>query len=243
LIIDDRIIESLTKHMAQPIDLLILAVSRVKKGVALAGMTTEPHPVTGRVWVDIVRADGPLQLADITLPDGAMIKPGDVVRWDGLESRSEPPFVEQWTLSDTTSRTLLRHITAERYARFFPDHLDKDPQAVLERHERSLCLVAAHEVHAMFEREERRFKSYMLFDLPGLGTFDETPVTDLAWRALGQEWMSAEETNELAFDPDDMQARFGPVYLVLGLQPNQNLLVRGVHTVPAYAAKIRPTQL
>ena len=126
---------------------------------------------------------------------------------------------------------------------FFPDHLDKDPQAVLERHERSLCLVAAHEVHAMFEREERRFKSYMMFDVPELGTFDETPVTDLAWRALGQEWMASEETSELAFDPDDMQTNFGPVYLVLGMHRNQTLLVRGVHTVPAYAAKIRPTQL
>ncbi|MBA3470913.1 MAG: hypothetical protein H0T53_14860 [Herpetosiphonaceae bacterium] len=229
--------------MAQPIDLLVLAVSRVKKGVALAGMTTEPDPVTGRVWVEIARSDGPLQLSDITLPDGALIRPGDVVRWEGLQANPQPPYVEQWVITDETERKLLRHITPERYARFFPEHLDRDPQAVLERHERSLCLVQAHQTHAMFEREDKRFKSYMLFDLPDLGSFDETPVTDIAWRALGQEWLTSEELPEIAFDPEDIQARFGAVYLVLGLQRNKTVLVRGVHTIPAYAARIDPAHL
>jgi hypothetical protein len=192
--------------MAQPIDLLVLAVSRVKKGVALAGMTTEADPVTGRVWVEVTRSDGPLQLGDITLPDGALIRPGDVIRWEGLQADPQPPFVEQWVITSETQWQLLRHITPERYARFFPEHLDHDPQAVLERHERSLCLV-------------------------------------VAWRALGQEWLSAEELPEIAFDPDDIQARFGQVYLVLGLLRNKTVLVRGVHTIPAYAAKIDPAHL
>lgn len=228
--------------MAQPIDLLVLAVSRVKKGVALAGMSTEAHPITGRVWIDIVRADGPLQLSDLTFADGSLIKPGDVVRWEGLEPHPQPPFVEQWAISSTTSKQLLRHITPERYAKFLPEHLDQDPAAVLERRERSLCLIQAHEVHAMFEREEKRFKSYMLFDLLGLESVDETPVTDVAWRAFGQQWMQSEGVDELAFDPDDLQARFGPIYLVIGIH-GHSLLVRGVHTVPAYAARIDPTRL
>lgn len=229
--------------MAQPIDLLVLAVSRVKKGVALAGMSTEAHPVTGRVWIDIIRPDGPLQRSDITLPDGALIRPGDVVRWEGLEARPQATFVEQWIITPNTTSTLLRHITPERYARFLPDNLDRDPKAMLERHERSLCLIKAGEVHAMFERDEKRFKSYMLFDLDELGSFDETPVTDIAWRAFGQAWMAAEGQSELAFDADDIQTRFGTLYLVLGLMPNKSLLVRGVHTIPAYAAKIDPNHL
>lgn len=228
--------------MAQPIDLLVLAVSRVKKGVALAGMSTEPHPVTGRVWIEIVRGDMPLQLSDITL-NGALIQPGDVIRCEGLEPHPEPPHVEQWLLTPTATLTFLRHITPERYAKFLPDHLDQDPQAVLERHERSLCLVQASEIHAMFERDDKRLKSYILFELPDMESFDETPVTDLAWRALGQQWMNAEELEEMAFDSDDMRERFGSVYLVLGLYRNSSLIVRGVHTIPAYAAKINPRQL
>lgn len=229
--------------MTQPIDLLVLAVSRVKKGVALAGMTTEAHPVTGRVWVEIVRPDAPLQISDITLPGGVLIRPGDVVRWENLQPAPQPPFVEQWIITPETTYSLLRHITPERYGRFLPDHLDQDPQAVLERHERSLCLVQVNETHAMFEREEKRFKSYMLFDLPELGSFDEMPVTDIAWRALGQEWLEAEGVSDMALDPDDIQARFGAVYVVLGLQRNHTILVRGVHTIPAYAVRIDSTHL
>lgn len=229
--------------MTHVIDLLVLAVSRVKKGVALAGMSTEPHPVTGRVWIDIVREEMPLQLRDITLPDGMLIQPGDVIRCEGLEPYSAPPHTEQYLFTDTTKFTFLRHITPERYAKFLPDHLDRDPHAVLERHERSLCLVKATELHAMFERDDKRLKSYMLFELPDMESFDETPVTDLAWRALGQQWMKAEDVDELAFDGDDMREKFGEVYLVLGLYRANSLIVRGVHTIPAYAAKINPQQL
>lgn len=225
------------------IDLLVLAVSRVKRGIALAGMTTEPDPVTGRKWVQMVRPDGPLHLADITLPDGALIQPGDVVRWDGLQPDPQPPFVEQWMLPPTATRTLLRHITPERYQRFFPDHVDRDPAAVLERHERSLCLVQADEIHALFEQQANRFASYMLFDVPGIGSYDNVPVTDLLWRSLGRQLLAEAESDEVGLDIDEIRERFGSVYVVLGLYRNTQLLVRGVHTVPPFASVIDPDHL
>lgn len=229
--------------MAQSIDLLVLAVSRVKKGVMLAGMSTEPDPVTGRKWVQITRPEGALQVGDITLAGGALMQPGNVVRITDLTAAADPPFVERWTMGAETTGTLLRHISPERHAKFFPDHLDKDPAAVLERHERALCLVKPSEIHALFEMEEKRFKSYMLLELGDLGSFDEVPVTDLSWRALGRRWLVEDRTGELALDDEDIRGRVGEIYLVIGLHTNRTPLVIGVHSSPPYSAAITPSQL
>ena len=229
--------------MSEAFDLLVLAVSRVKHGVALAGMTTEPHPVTGRVWVDIVRPDGPLQRDDLLLPDGALMRPGDVLHCEGLTQQpAEPPFVERWVYGPEASMRLARHITPERYARFMPDHLDRDPAAVLQRGERSLALVRTNEVNALFELDQRRFKSYMLFAVAELGSYD-VPVVDLAWRALGRRWLQEDQATEMALEADDMYARFGSLYLVIGVYRGSRLLVRGVHAVPALDTPIELEQL
>lgn len=225
--------------MNDAFELLILAVSRVKKGIALAGMTTEPHPVTGRTWVEIVHADGPLTMADITLDSGKLVQPGDVIRWDGLEPHPEPPLVERWVAPAGTRPTLLRHITPERYARFLPEHLDRDPDAVLKRGERSLCLVRSEEVSALFEDDERRFKTYLLFSMPDGSTYD-APVVDLAWRAQGRAWLAEHETAEMALEIDELRERFGALYLIVGRHRDDQFLVRGVHTIPAFDATIDP---
>ncbi len=223
--------------MSHVFDLLILAVSRVKKGFALAGMTTEPHPVTGRVWVEVVRPDGPLQAADLTLPNGQLMQPGDVVRWEGLSADPQPPYVERWALTPESRTTWLRKITPERYARFLPEHLDRDPAAVLVRRERTLCLVRSDEVNALFELDERRFKSYVLFNVPNVGSYD-TPVVDLVWRALGRQWLAEQDSTEIALEAEDIQARFGPLYLVVGLYSHDSVIVRGLHTIPALEAPV-----
>ncbi|HEY1016646.1 MAG TPA: hypothetical protein VGE07_28300 [Herpetosiphonaceae bacterium] len=228
--------------MAQSIDLLVLAVSRVKKGVMLAGMSTEPDPMTGRKWVQITRPDGALQVGDITLEGGALMQPGNVVRITDLTAAPEPPFVERWQMGAETTSALLRHISPERHVKFFPDHLDKDPAAVLERQERSLCLVKPSEIHALFEMEEKRFKSYMLLELGELGSF-EMPVTDLSWRALGRRWLVEERAGEMDLDAEDIRARVGEAYVVVGLHTNRTPLVIGVHTSPPYSATITPSQL
>ena len=57
-------------------EILILAVTRMRGGVCVAGMTRELDPASGLRWVRPVKPHGLLLLGDIRYADGALMQPG-----------------------------------------------------------------------------------------------------------------------------------------------------------------------
>ncbi len=242
---------ALTQIEAMPTtDLLILAISRQPGGLTVAGMTTERDPKTGLRWVRLVPADEPFQLDALRYADGALARPGDVVRLELGEARPASPQVENIAVElDDEPLERVRQLPDERRAAFFAEHLDPTPREVLGERQRSLCLVRPDNMTAIVEYDEEtshfdakffvRIASGQLRDdgTPKyLTSKEDIIVTDIYWRALMREWLGEEEFVE--FNEAELKERLGEIYLVLGLSPKGGPRVLGVHSVPAYEATI-----
>lgn len=231
-------------------DLLILAISRQPGGLSVAGMTTERDPKTGLRWVRLVPADEPLQLDALRYADGALARPGDVVRLQLGEAQPASPQVENVIVAlDDEPLERVRQLPDERRATFFGEHLDPAPREVLGERQRSLCLVRPDFMTSIIEYDEEtdHFDAKFAVTIPsGQLKEDGTPkylrsrediiVTDIYWRARMRDLLGAEEFMEL--NETELREQIGEIYLVIGLSPKGGPRVLGVHSVPAYDAAI-----
>jgi hypothetical protein len=220
-------------------------------GVCVAGMTTEPDPVTGLRWVRPVREFGHVLLGDITTAEDRVLRPFDVVALSLVRPCPEPPHAEDWVVDFVRDRPrVLRRLEGDRRAAFLAKYLDRDPDQVLRREERSLCLVKPGWVKGSFRLDaySGQLTARLGFGLGrrryiGSHARGGLTVTDLKWRALGRAWLP-EEGGWVEFDGGDLAARFGieEVYLAVGLTRSFEgrfwPIVIGVHTVPDYEANI-----
>ncbi|MBN1140079.1 MAG: hypothetical protein JXM73_26150, partial [Anaerolineae bacterium] len=108
-------------------EILILAVTRMLAGVCLAGMTQEPHSVTGLRWVRPVREYGHVLLGDITTPEATILRPFDVVELSLIRPRPDPPHAEDWIADFRQRPRIARKLEGERLIKFLHKHLDRAP--------------------------------------------------------------------------------------------------------------------
>ena len=230
---------------------LMLAVTRMLGGVCIAGMTTEPDPVTGLRWVRPVREAGHVLLGDIATAEGVMLRPFDVAELNLLRPQPMPPHSEDWITDFVKCRPrIVRRLEGDRRARFLHRYLDADPLQVLDCHERSLCLLKPDWIKGCFRLDaySGKFESRLGFGLNrrtyrGSYAKGGWSVTDVKWRALGRAWLP-EDGGWTEFEAGDLEVRFGiqEIYLAVGLTRSYKgdcwPIVIGVHTVPDYSATI-----
>jgi hypothetical protein len=232
-------------------EILMLAVNRMLGGVCVAGMTTEHDPVTGLRWVRPTREHGHVLLGDITTAEGALLRPFDVVEFNLLRAHPVPPHSEDWIADFVRHRPrVVRCLEGERRLSFLRNYVDTDPGQVLDRQERSLCLVKPDWIRGCFRLDaySGKFEARLGFAL-GPRTYRGShakggfPVADLRWRALGRAWLP-EEGGWTEFDGGDLEARYGiqELFLAVGLMPSYRgdhwPTIIGVHTVPNYQATV-----
>jgi hypothetical protein len=230
---------------------LMLAVTRMLGGVCIAGVTTEPDPVSGLRWVRPIREGGHVLPGDIITTRGVMLRPFDVVELNLLQPRPIPPHSEDW-ITDFVQRRprIVRRLEGERRAKFLQKYLDTDPHQVLDCHERSLCLLKPDWIKGCFRLDaySGKFDARLGFGLGGkryTGSYAKggLSVTDLKWRALGRTWLP-EDGGWTEFDAGDLEARLGidEIYLAVGLTRSFRgecwRIVIGVHTLPDYDASV-----
>jgi hypothetical protein len=232
-------------------EVLLLAVTKMLGGLCIAGMTTEPDPVSQLRWVRPVPEFGHVLLGDVTTAEGQVLRPFDVVEFCLIQPRPDPPHAEDWVVDFVHPRPrVARRLEGQRRADFLARYLDREPGQVLRLKERSLCLVKPDWVKGNFrlDRYSGRFDAHLGFGLgrqryTGSHAKGGLPVTDLKWRALGRAWLPAEE-GWVDFDGGDLEARYGveEVYLALGLTRSFKgefwPIVVGVHTVPDFEAEV-----
>ena len=226
---------------------LILATARADDGLCVAGMTTEPNPVTGLRWVRLVRERGHLRMKDLITPDGRTLRPFDVVELNLLQRRPIPPRTEDWVADfERVPPRLLRQLESERRARFLRQHCDGAPRQVLVGQQRSLCLIRARSIKGSFRQEpgSAHLRARLSFKV-GPRTYGGSlpqggfATTDPGWLALGRSWLP-EGGGWIEFDSGILRARHGiqEIYLVVALsrceQRRFEPVIAGVHTVPDY---------
>jgi hypothetical protein len=221
--------------MAPLYDMLILAVTRMRVGVCVAGMVGAPDSPTRLRWVRPVKARGQLLPGDIRYPDGALMRLGDVVNWRLGPPRPEPPHVEDVLVDPVRERaTLQRRLDPGRRARFCATHLDTAPEDVLVNETRSLCLLRPAALRATWSHDpySGHYEARVAFQAGRFATDERgIPATDLAWRALGREWLAGHARLEL--DDTALRERIGDIYLAIGrgraFEGRRWLLVVGIH--------------
>jgi hypothetical protein len=232
-------------------ELLMLAVTRMQGGVCIAGMTTEPDPVTGLRWVRPVREFSHILLGDISTADGTVLQPFDVVEFNLLQPHAIPPHCEDWTTDFVHDRPrIVRRLEGDRRTRFLHTYLDTAPRQVLDSQQRSLCLIKPEWTKGCFRLDgySGRFDARISFGLERrsyVGSYAKggLSVTDLKWRALGRTYLPA-NGGWAEFDAGDLEARLGikEIFLAVGLTRTYQgtcwPIVVGVHTVPDYNAAI-----
>lgn len=234
-----------------PTEVLILAVTKMLGGICIAGMTAEPDPVTRLRWVRPTCEHGHVQLNDITTPEQQIPEPFDVVVFNLLRPRRQPPHTEDWITDFVYERPrIVRHLEGARRASFLSQYLDEAPIEVLESQHRSLCLLRAEWVTGCFRLDgySGHFEARLAFGVQGR-TYrgppakGGLPVTDLRWRALGRAWLP-EAGGWTEFDAGDLEARFGiqDLFLAVGLtrsfQGHFWPIIVGVHTCPPFEATV-----
>jgi hypothetical protein len=226
---------------------LVLAVTKMLGGVCIAGMTTEPDPVTRLRWVRPIREHGHVLLGDITTAKGAVLHPFDVVEFNLLRPHPVSPHKEDWITDFVRHRPrAVRCLKDQRRAAFLRKHLDTAPHQVLTSQERSLCLVKPDWVKGVFRLDgySGQLDARLSFGLDrkhylGSRAKGGLSVTDLRWRALGRSWLP-ENGGWTDFDAGDLEARYGirEIYVTIGLtrsyRGNFWPIVVGVHTLPEY---------
>jgi len=224
-------------------EVLILAMSRMRSGICMAGMTTERDAVTGLRWVRPAREFDTLLPGDMTDAKGRLLQCSDVVELNLTSPRPDPPHVEDWGTDFIRCRPrLARGLEGDRRAKFLAQHLDSKPEDVLTHQTRSLCLVRPEYVQAHFSLDaySGKLEVRMGFALHGDLARTSVSVTDLKWRALGRAWLG--NGGQLTLDHSALveRLRAHALYLTLGLSRNYQgqywPLVVGVHVVPDYDA-------
>lgn len=232
-------------------EILMLAVTRMRGGVCIAGMTTEPDPITGLRWVRPARDFGHVLLGDITTAQGAVLRPFDVVAFHLLQPQPDPPHTEDWVVDFVRCQPqVVRRLEGERRTQFLRQYLDTAPRQVLDNQQRSLCLIKPNSIKGCFRLDaySGKYQARMAFEVAGRpyrGSHAKggLSVTDLKWRALGRAWLP-EEGGWTDFDTRDLEARYGiqEVYLAVGLTRSFEgkcwPIVIGVHTVPDYGVEV-----
>jgi len=230
---------------------LVLAMTRMRTGICVAGMMPEPDPVAGLRWVRPVREYETLLPGDMTTADGKLVACGDVIELDLIAPRPNPPHVEDWFVNWAHRPRILRRLEGKRRRQFFSQHLDRSPIDVLVHHTRSLCLIEPRDVSAHFSLDaySHKYQARMSFvlDKP-CGTHHNVAVTDVKWRALGRSWLGHQGGEiELGLDALRERLQAEKIYLALGLsrswQGRYWTLVVGVHVVPDYYAETDPKHL
>jgi hypothetical protein len=248
--------------MTHPPEMLILAVSRMRGGVCVAGMTGEPAPASGLRWVRPVKAHGHLLLGDIRYErsargssaggshvEAALMRLGDVVAWRMGAARPSAPHIEDVLVDPVRERArLLRHHDSLHRAQFCAGHLDRSPDDVLLHETRSLCLLRPTAVRAIWSHDSYsgHYEARMAFQTTGFSTEPRgVPVTDVAWRALGRTWLAGDARLEL--DDVALRERVGEIYLAVGrgraFEGRRWLLVVGVHAEQLPEVEIDETML
>lgn len=204
--------------MSRQSDILILAVTRMRGGVCVAGMTYEPDSRSGLRWVRPVKSHNLLLPGDIRYADGTLMRLGDVVDWRFGTRRPDPPHIEDILVDPVRERARwLRRLDPARRAAFCAEHLDRVPRDVLVDACRSLCLIRPDTVAAtwLHDSYNGHYEARATFRLGDFRTEEQgLPVTDLAWRALGRMWLDGER---LHLDDTALRERIGDVYLAIGL--------------------------
>lgn len=232
-------------------EVLILAVTRMHAGVCIAGMTTEPDPLTGLRWVRPIRDYGHILLGDITTAQGSILRPFDVVQFQLVRPKPAPPHSEDWIADFVRHRPcIVRRLEGQRRADFLHKYLDTAPHQVLKSQERSLCLIKPDWLKGAFHLNSYsgQLDARLAFGQGPhrvLGSYAKggVSVTDLKWRALAREWLP-HNGGWTEFDAADLEARFGiqEIYLAVGLtrayQGGYWTVVVGVHTLPDYPAEV-----
>jgi hypothetical protein len=221
--------------------MLILAVTRMRGGVCVAGMTDIPDPLTHFRWIRPVKLRSHLLPGDIRYDAGRrstpdrLMAPGDVISWRLQPVQVEPPHVEDVLVDPVRDRPmLLRRHDAPRLARFCAEHLDTAPTDVLCDDARSLCLTQPDDISACWNYDpyNGHYEARLRFRVGSFATDERgVPVTDLAWRALGRLWLAGSERLEL--DDRALRERLGKLFLVIGrgrlFEGRRWLIVVGVH--------------
>jgi hypothetical protein len=216
-------------------DILILAVTRMRGGVCVAGMTTEPDPATRLRWVRPVKQHSALLVGDIRYADGALMRIGDVVAWRLGEARPDPPHVEDVLVDPVRHPAkLLRRLDSGRRAHFCAEHLDRASDDVLLHEIRSLCLARPTAATAWWSYDpyNGHYEARMAFQVGRFDTGERgVAVTDLAWRALGRLWLAGKP--QLRLSDAALRERLGDIYLTIGrgrvFEGRRWPLVVGVH--------------
>jgi hypothetical protein len=231
------------------VPVLILAVAQTSGGVCVAGMTTEPHPITGLRWVRPVREHSSPGMDELATRDRRTLRPFAVAEFSLLRPRPIPPHTEDWIADfEHDPPRVLRHLEGEQRTRFLNKYRDRAPRQVLESQQRSLCLVKASSVTGSFRRDSgsAHLDARLVFRLEGRTYRDSITkgglvTTDLQWLTLGNSWLP-EDGGWTEFDASMLEARFGiqEIYLVVALsrlhQRRFKPTIVGVHTVPDYQA-------
>src|SRR5262245_53046305 len=235
--------------MAPSHDMLILAVTRMRGGVCVAGMAGAPDAPSRLRWVRPVKTRGQLLPGDIRYPDGALMRLGDVVDWRQGPPRPEPPHIEDVLVDPVRERaTLLRRLDPARRARFCATHLDTAPEDVLFNETRSLCLLRPAALRATWSHDlySGHYEARIAFQAGRFATDERgIPATDLAWRALVRRWLAGQARLEL--DATALRERIGDVYLAIGrgraFEGRRWLLVVGMHAAGLPEVEIGQTEL
>ena len=132
-------------------DLLILAVTKMLGGVCIAGMTSEPDPVTGLRWVRPIREYGHVLLGDITTPDQEVLRPFDVVRFNLIRPHPHRPTLKTGSPTLCTSAPALSAaLRASAGQASWTSTWTLAPLQVLKDRQRSLCLIKPSWVKGCF---------------------------------------------------------------------------------------------
>jgi hypothetical protein len=209
-------------------------------------MTGERDAVTGLRWIQIRPESG--RLRDL-FPTGPLLRPFDVVALNLLSPNPQAPYTERWIVGlPEDGLQIRRRLGGARLRRFLGAHTDRAPHQVLDKQERSLCLIEPTWIQGTFRLDPTsgRFDARIAFGLERRtyrGPFARGGfvVADPNWMALGRSWLPR-AGGWTEFDGGDLEARLGieALYLVVGLARAAGSVLEptllAVHTVPDYLA-------
>ena len=221
----------------------LLAVTKLGGALCLAGVNNQ------REWVRPVRldpGDWPLfDKNDITDKNGKTVAAlNNVIALNLLRPVPAPgePHVEDWEYDRTLKPMLVKTLNDRERLGLLRSLIEKDPDGVIEKKTRSLCLVEPEAlIHADFSSVRRaKYKPELAFRLGGKELC--FPVTDIHWRALGR--TLAEKRAQGILREKELQSALGykKIFLTLGLTRRYYgkyyPMVIGVHPFPFFPAAI-----
>lgn len=219
--------------------LVLLAVTRMLSGFCIAGIDQRG------AWSRPTKRFGTLSLGDISYRDRTLMHPFERVRFEVERRAPDPPHVED-RICDFVRRRPEREgrLSAAEQAAFLAEHAEVDAAPLLVA-ERSLALIRAEDVSAIFRLDDYSGKYEARLQVPSVASTRPLPCTDLRWRALGRSLLPA-AGGSVTLGPGELRGRLGcdAVYLALGLARQLDgkfwPLVVGVHLVPNYEVAVDP---